>query len=132
MLTRYRPEEGSEKERFEIEEHSGFVRLIYWLRVDYEHNEVVELNENLQALENNDFDPTFHASYDIKGFISHNKKNRTNVKVDYAKFDLASHSYNSENCWNALSCMEAFSGDIAELSMNPMMTLVKRSKETKI
>ena len=67
----------------------------------------------MQALENNDFDPSFHASFDIKGFISHNKKNRTNVKVDYAKFDLVSHAYQADNAWNALSCMEAFSSDIA-------------------
>ena len=91
-----------------------------------------EINNSLFAMEANNFDPEAHVSFDIKGFISHNKKNRANVKVDYAKVELVSTTFSSEKALSTLCAIEAFSDDLAEVSSNPIFALIKKSRETKI
>ena len=37
----------------------------------------------MSSFENSEVDPSFQLSVDMKGLVSHNKKNRQNVKVNY-------------------------------------------------
>lgn len=60
-----------------------------------EDEEVAHFNQMLQIFKNNGLAFQAHANFDIKGQISHNKKNRVNVKVDYAKFQFTSNAFNS-------------------------------------
>lgn len=71
--------------------------------MDTENEEVQNANQVLQIFENNNLWLQSHVNFDLKGIVSHNKKNRTNVKVDYAKFHLVSNAFCSENLINALS-----------------------------
>lgn len=87
-----------------MEQHTGFIRLMYTFDLSGDH-EFDEIKESLQALVNNDFDVTTDITFDLKGFVSHNKKNRTNVKVDYVKFNYVSHAFSTNNLLNSLSAM---------------------------
>lgn len=69
---------------------------------------------------------------DVKGLVSHNKKNRTNVKVDYAQFHLVSNVFCSEYLMNSLSSIEELQSDFNEVFNNPFMSLVKKSKVAKL
>lgn len=71
------------------------IRLIYRFLIDAEDEDVSKFNQMLQIFENNNLVMQANASFDIKGQISHNKKNRVNVKVDYAKFHLLSNAFNT-------------------------------------
>jgi hypothetical protein len=62
----------------------------------------------MQSFENNNLRFQSHLNFDVKGVVSHNKKNRTNVKVDYAQFHLVSNVFCSEYLLNSLSAIEEF------------------------
>lgn len=62
----------------------------------------------MQSFENNNLRFQSHLNFDVKGIVSHNKKNRTNVKVDYAQFHLVSNVFCSEYLLNSLSAIEEF------------------------
>jgi hypothetical protein len=86
----------------------------------------------LQVFENNGLRLQSHINFDVKGIVSHNKKNRTNVKVDYAKFHLLSNAFCSENLLNAFSAVEEFQNDLVDFLNNPFTDLIKKSKVVKL
>lgn len=86
----------------------------------------------LQIFENNNVAMQANASFDVKGQISHNKKNRVNVKVDYAKFQLVSNAFSTEHLINALGSIEEFHNDLLEVLNNPFTELLKKSKMAKV
>lgn len=69
---------------------------------------MIKFNEVMQSFENNNLRFQSHLNFDVKGIVSHNKKNRTNVKVDYAQFHLVSNVFCSEYLLNSLSAIEEF------------------------
>ena len=127
MLSK-RPKEGSDKGKFVIEEYPGFVRLMYRFYNDYDLD---EMKQQFTNIVNQGFTPSAHVNVDLKGFISHNKKNRTNVKVNYSRLEMESNTFSSEQMLNTFSGMGMFE-DEPEMVVNPMFDLVKKSKNTKV
>ncbi len=66
----------------------------------------MKANQFLQYFESGGLRLQSHINFDVKGKISHNKKNRTNVKVDYAKFNMTSNAFSSQSLVNSLTAME--------------------------
>lgn len=89
------------------------------------------MKQNFETLTNTGFDPSAHVNIDLKGFISHNKKNRTNVKVNYTKIEAKSNTFSSAQMFDSFSSMGLFEGEM-ELVSNPMFDLMKKSKTAKI
>ena len=64
-----------------MEECPGFVRMMYRFGIV---NGLEEVQEQFNLISQS-LTPSGHVNIDLKGFISHNKKNRTNVKVNYSR-----------------------------------------------
>ena len=88
------------------------MRVFYFFKTEGA-GDVDKINENLQALENNDFGSNINIHFDLKGFISHNKKNRANVKVDYAQVKIISNVFSSGKLLDSLAAMDDFSEEIS-------------------
>ena len=92
-LFQIRPEKEDETKTFTVEQHTGFIRVIYWMLVKRQCNSILDLNKDLEIMRSHEFDPKLKVHYDLKGSISHNKKNRTNVKVDYCQAHIVSQNF---------------------------------------
>lgn len=110
-----------------MEEHIGFVRLLYRF---YHQGDFAEMSEHIEQFLASGFNPSANINIDLKGYVSHNKKNRTNVKVNYAKTHVFSNVFSSDKMLDALSGVGVFDGE-AEIVNNPAFDLLRRSKKVK-
>ena len=90
-----------------------------------------EVNQQLEQFMNTGLNPTTHVSLDLKGFVAHNKKNRTNVKVNYTKVEASSLTFSSAQLLDSLSGVGVFEYE-PEIVVNPVFDLVKKSKKAKV
>ena len=93
--------------------------------------ELSEMNQQLEQFMNTGLNPSTHVSLDLKGFVAHNKKNRTNVKVNYTKVEATSDTFSSAQLLDSLSGVGAFEYE-PEIVANPVFDLMKKSKKAKV
>ena len=89
------------------------------------------MNQQFEQFLSTGFNPSTHVSLDLKGFVAHNKKNRTNVKVNYTKIEASSHTFSSAQMLDSLSGVGMFEYE-PELISNPVFDLMKKSKKAKV
>ena len=57
ILFQTRPEPTDETKTFTIEEHTGFIRIIYWMLVKRQCTDIVDLDNKLSSMQTAEFDP---------------------------------------------------------------------------